>query len=69
MNAKTTKITRKDIITHRAIKAQSWHDANWHKYIESAKAEAIDYAIQDQGRGASYTAITGCAEDYLLKRH
>jgi hypothetical protein len=63
------KITRKDIIYHRKMRKQDWHDWEWHGYMSSIKAQAIDYALYLLPSGVSYNELQAAADAYIYLKN
>ena len=59
------RITRQDIIHHRKMRKQGWHDSAWHIYMSSLKAQAIDYALYLLPIGNAYRDIQAAANSYI----
>lgn len=59
------KITRKFIIEVRAHLNNKWHDKAWHDFMSQLEAEAVCFAIQELGKGASYNEIAQMAHEYV----
>lgn len=58
------KITKKDIIAYREEAKKAWHNEAWHSFMNTKKSEAIGYALQALGKGASYADISKEANEY-----
>ncbi len=64
-STKTIKITRKDIIEHRAMTKKECHDQAWHDFFATDKNQAITFAEFSKEHGDDYNDIAAKAEDYF----